>query len=55
MRTCKTSALAIFGQSAAVSEIEKIFKFLVQRNAQDQRKLCGGIELAGFNGTDGIA
>ena len=38
-----------------ISEIEKLLKFFVQRDAQHQGQLGGGVELAGLNGADGLA
>ena len=37
------------------SEIEQVFKFLFQSNAQDQGQFGGRVELACFNGADGVA
>ena len=38
----------------AKSEVEQLFKLLVQGDAQDQRQLCGGVKLPCFNGADGV-
>ena len=35
-------------------EIEEVFEFLIQRDAEDQGQLGGGTELAGLDGTDGV-
>ena len=37
------------------SEREQLLKFLVKRNAQDQRQLGGGAELPRLDGADGIS
>ena len=44
-----------FGFSAWLFKIEKIFKFLIQRDAEDQSQLSRRAEMPCFNGADGIA
>lgn len=36
-------------------EIEDVLKFFLQGDAQHQRQLGRGVELAGFDGADGVA
>ena len=45
------------GASAArptVLEVEQLLKLLIQGDTQDQGQLCGGTELPGLVGADGI-
>lgn len=35
-------------------KIEEFFEFLIQGDAEDQSQLCGGAELAGLDGADGV-
>ena len=37
------------------SEIEQFLEFFIQSDAEDQSQFCGGVELTGFDGGDGIA
>lgn len=41
--------------AATKSEIEQVFKFQVQRHAENQGQLRGGAKLTGLDGTDRVA
>ena len=42
-------------QAFCLFKVEEFFKFFIQCDAQDKCQFRGRAELAGFNGTDGIA
>lgn len=54
-RVKTTRSTGGFGFSAQLFKIEEVFKFLIQRDAEDQRQLSRRAEMPCFNGADGIA